>query len=169
VEDGSFEVLEQILSMPPAGSPIETEGTFTPLMSATKYGRLDMCRILIAQGSSSEFYDDNGYGLLYHALTKLKNRSSTSIFELVNFLLENGTPLTLNCRPDTEDPILTLAVDVCLDNQKFVDESLGVRLCELLIKHGADINAFNIGKRTPLHRAAQYAYLKTMSQFLTQN
>jgi ankyrin repeat protein len=141
VDGGSFEVLQKILNAIPPATKIGAAGTYTPLMNAAFHGHLNMCRLLVARGSDPKAIATTGRSLLSYALfNKGAGSSSESIIGLVEFLIEAGAEVNPPIPPDMHSP-LGDAIVMALGCQKFVDEKLGQKVCELLIKHGADLNS----------------------------
>jgi ankyrin repeat protein len=151
VDGGNYEIFKYILdSLPSEACKPPRLAAYTPLAHAAKAGRLDMCRLLVARGAVLVNVD-GGRSIISDVLSKNATRSINSIIELVQFLIENGAPVKSSVH--TESSPLSAAVTLALNAQRFVDEGLGVKLCELLIKHGADVcepDSFG----TPLHRVA---------------
>jgi ankyrin repeat protein len=139
VGSGDLEILSQVLV---AASPEDyagLDGTLTPLMLAARFGRLDMCQLLIKHGVSPKTSVHGRRGLLDYALSEKDMRPSASILELVEFLLKSGAPVSSNSSPGPS-PVLVRAINIGLLNQQFADESLGFELCKMLIDHGADVS-----------------------------
>jgi ankyrin repeat protein len=135
---GNLAVLEKILAKLQVATGIGSisERGRTPLMQAANCGRMDMCAALIKHGADTKVCTDVGRNVLSYALSEGPERSGETIFGITKLLLESETPVNPN-----NSPPLIRAVDLCLNNQKFIDDNLSSKLCELLIKHGADVNA----------------------------
>jgi ankyrin repeat protein len=118
------------------------------MLRAAGNQRLDMCKLLIQRGADPRVCDKDGRGPLNHALTDPFCRDSKSIVEFVEFLIESGAPT--NTIDVFEQP-LTSAIRICLNNQKFIDDGVGQRLCGLLIKGGAFVNSVGPDNSSPLH------------------
>jgi ankyrin repeat protein len=154
VETMDIDILRQILDIVPAGENLEDEETYTPLMSAARIGRPDMCRLLIERGGNPKAYDEAGRGLFHHALSEPINHSSGSIIEIVKLLLEASAPLNLRSGADKCSLLLNMTIELCLDNQQFVDDGLGVKLFELLI-HSASLKKIDINLDATLYHVAK--------------
>jgi ankyrin repeat protein len=164
VENGSIDVLRQVLNTIPPNSCSGIPGEYSPLMRAAKTARLDMCRLLLERGADIKNCNSQGISALHYALFRARPAiPSQPIIDLVEFLLENGVPVRssvespqhiINAKDFIVEnyPPLNSAILLALENQHFVDERLGVRLCEMLISRGADVNAANETGGTPLHQ-----------------
>jgi ankyrin repeat protein len=151
VEGGNAEILELILDSIPQDSCTKSgDREYTPLIHAARLGRLDMCRLLISRGSDPK-NAPYGRSIIVDALSKDAGHTSNSIIDLVQFLLEKGSPVNPSAHSNRSP--LGAALDLSLKFQNYVGEELAVRLCELLIKHGADVNATD-SFGAPLHRVA---------------
>jgi ankyrin repeat protein len=149
IDVGNLELLRQIMDIAPSQKTcIGAQGERSPLMHAASCGRLDMCKLLLEQGADPKVYSHDGENALSCAL--LNDLSLKSIVKLVEFLIKSGVPVGPPPCAQTQ-PILTRAIEVCLDNQQHGDGGQGLKLCELLIRHGTDVNAVDGKEWTALH------------------
>jgi ankyrin repeat protein len=160
VDSGSLATLKLVLDLVPPDVLICANGSYTPLLHAAQCGQIEMCRLLLERGSDPKVRGSYGQSLLSHALSTSRPRPSKSILELVEFLLESGAPVRpIGC---SSASVLRDAIDLCLNNQEHINESLGLKLCELLINAGANVNAVYL-KESALHRIVSH-YARTDGQ-----
>jgi ankyrin repeat protein len=140
IESGSLPIFRKILDIAPSKAYIVgTKNSYTHLVHAVQLSDIKMCSMLIERGANPKFCDKDGKGLLYYVFGGSIHRSGHAIFELVSFLLKSGT-LVNKSPPANDISILQRAVHFCVANQSFIDDGLGIKLLELIIRAGANVN-----------------------------
>jgi ankyrin repeat protein len=114
----------------------------TPLMEAAFNAQLDVARLLLERGAKLDARDDVGFGALHYAVLSPMHEGADAP-GMVRLLLERGA-----------DPNIGLGeVDTPLHRSVFYAPP---EVWQLLLDHGARIDAKNIYGMTPLHFAASY-------------
>lgn len=130
----------------------ETDGVFhfvTPLWCATVAGKLSVVQCLVELGANINSVSDTATGC-----TAVRVACFFSHYGIVNYLVENNA--------DILTP--SFSGGTCLINSIQLP-----KLCELLIDHGADVNAQDRNGRSALHHAIGGHYNTTVKLLLTNN
>jgi ankyrin repeat protein len=123
--------------LPDRGSRYLTPGGLTPLMYASRDGRLESARLLIQNGANIEATDPNG-------ITPLLMAISNNQIETAKFLIERGAPINVvdwYGRSPLWQAVEVRNMDV--DNSTFVngvDREPVLGLIKILLEKGADPN-----------------------------
>ncbi|CAH0046457.1 unnamed protein product [Clonostachys solani] len=108
----------------------------TPLHTTSLYlGKLEMTQLLVSLGANPNALSKEGQ----NSLSMDRNAEEPAL--VADYLLEHGARLVIDIKGAT--PL------------HMVGSMGSVELVDVLLKHGADINAQDIKKMTPLHHAAQ--------------
>jgi ankyrin repeat protein len=119
----------------------------TPLHLTVSRGLPEITRILIERHADINARDYYGRTPLHQATTGLNTEASDdNCFEVARILLEHGAHV------DTQDEYYH---STPLHSASFCGS---VRLAELLLQHGADVNMRNIDGQTPLHATLDGGY-----------
>ncbi|MEP6962318.1 MAG: ankyrin repeat domain-containing protein [Acidobacteriota bacterium] len=126
--------------IPENGSQTPTQGGFTPLLYATRDGRIDMVQSLVAKNADLELAEANG-------ITPLQMAIANENIALARYLLDRGA------NPNSQDAYgrtpLWLAVELRdvetgpnrTEHENGVDRAAALELIRDLIKRGANVNA----------------------------
>lgn len=117
----------------------------TPLHVAAESGSVECVKILIEKGATINSKDITGCSPLHVALEKPGNSICIKI------LLDNGINI------HTVELYGLSPIHIAVGHPEYID---------ILVKHGADINAKNIHDDTPLHRAATFTFYKSIYTLL---
>jgi ankyrin repeat protein len=114
----------------------------SPLQQATKAGNFEIVKFLIANGANV----NSAVGVFTRGQTPLHYTADKGFIEIAKFLIEKSA--NLEAKNDSES-FLALGTPLCsaAANGK-------VSMVELLIKSGANVNAFDGNGNTPLHQAS---------------
>jgi ankyrin repeat protein len=112
-------------------SVIQTDGIFSPFHYASTYGKLDFIQLFLESGFPINVCDCDGS-------TPLMLCAASGNYESIVYMLQNGSNLGA----------LNYAGKSAIH---FAMESMNVKVVELLIEFGADVNAKSIDDSTPLH------------------
>jgi ankyrin repeat protein len=119
----------------------------TPLHLTVSRGLPEITRILIERHADIDARDYYGRTPLHQATTGLNSEASDdNCFEVARILLEHGAHVDTQDDFDHSTP---------LHSASFCGS---VRLTELLLQHGANVNMRNINGQTPLHAALDGGY-----------
>ena len=131
---------------------IEGDSGATLLHTAARQGRLRMVDFLLARGIPIGARNKAGFTALHKA-------ADGGHAEVVGELLRQGAQPDSIGRADATP--LHLAANGC-----FADEERYVEVIEILLEHGATVNARSDNGRTPLHRAAVWGRRKILKTLL---
>jgi ankyrin repeat protein len=139
IEGGNLAVFKKVLDVAPSKAFITgIKDTYTPLMHAAHLAHLGMCKMLIDRGASPKLCNKDGLNSLYYALQCSSQVPSASTVEMVKLLLEKGG-LINKPYPNDISPMQCAAL-LWMSNKRFAHEGLAIKLFELMLDHGADIN-----------------------------
>lgn len=116
----------------------------TPLWCASVAGKLPVVKCLVQHGASVNSVSDTGS-------TPVRSACFMTHLEIVRYLVERGADIL---KPNYNG-------GTCL-----INSVQSVKLCEFLLKHGADVNAQDIQFKTALHYAIQEHRFETTKLLL---
>lgn len=125
---------------------------------AVENNNLEMAKLLIAAGENVNLESDSGRPLLDYAIWHEYEPTKKADFkEMINLLVSHGADLNIKYGSKKTTALHELVGSMrCVDTEGSLKEQCKTlsEMAELLIKSGADVNAFNINSDTPLHFAA---------------
>ena len=166
------------------------EDHWTPLHIASQHGKLEMARLLLDHGADVDAEADNGEKPLHRASyssqegavrvaqlliehgtdvntrrndhqTPLHAASYFGNFEIVSLLLNHGADSEANAEGDMgERPLHKVSYGECKSQED------GVRVAQLLLEHGADVNTRRVDYQTPLHAASYFGNVEIVRLLL---
>ena len=169
-----------------------TKDHLTPLHLASRYGKLDMVRLLLDHGADPEA---NGEGeKTLHKVSYGEYRSQEDGVRVAQLLLERGADVNTRCN-NHQTPLHIASyvgnveiVRVLLDHGadpeavaegdmgekplhmvsygKYRSQHDGVRVAQLLLEHGADVNTRRDDHWTPLHIASHFGDIEIVRLLL---
>lgn len=163
---GGVPDVEKIFKRDPGAINTQDDDGMTPLAGAVVQEQMDVVRFLLDNGADPNIPNKNGLTPLEHAC----GRDKTNALVLAKLLLAKGA--LVNPTNITEYPIPPLDWAISSDNLDLVKLLLkhgatikvsylasaadrgDVEIAEILIAHGADVNATNADGSTALHNAA---------------
>ncbi len=122
--------------------------TITPLMLSLKKYSYNIAKLIMSYNPDINFIDETGRTALYMACNK--NSPDT-----VKLLLERGADVTVNAKNKDHIPMMSVVYD---------DKTIGI--AKLLIKYGADVNAFD-GINSVLYNAVWYQSVEIVKLLLS--
>ena len=152
--DGDEQEVRRLLSE--GASPNGTGAGEPPLVTAVQRGHTGVTRVLLEAGADPNRLPPGTGDPLLHLAVRTRDLA------LVKLLLEHGAAVgAVSQREDRQNP--DHAGDSALHEAAAFGES---RLCEQLVRAGADPNAVNRRGLTPLHHAAGAGHVETAACLL---
>jgi ankyrin repeat protein len=121
----------------------------TALATASKAGKYKCVKLLLEHGANVEATDTEGYGVLYSAV------AFGRCYKCVRLLLEHGAKVETAISPSGGYPALFIA-----------SHQGNVCVASLLLKYGADVDAYDSRKVTALATASKYGKYKCVKLLL---
>ncbi|KAJ1467143.1 A designed selected ankyrin repeat protein in complex with the Map kinase Erk2, partial [Baffinella frigidus] len=126
----------------------------TSLMAAIDQGHAEAAQLLIQNGASVHYKDDNGEGLLHQAAFGYAPFED-GVVGVARVLLQNGVDIEARC------PSGRTALHIAASGK--------AALVRLLLQYGADVTATTLRGLTPLHWAAFHGSDLEVVQMLLEN
>ncbi|RWS26719.1 Protein fem-1-like protein [Leptotrombidium deliense] len=150
---GNVDIVEYLITE--CSADVEQKGVYevpddssihyvTPLWCAAVAGKLNVLKCLVKYGANVNSVSDTGS-------TPARSACFMTHLDIVSYLMENGANIL---KPNFNG-------GTCL-----INSVQSVPLCELLLKHGADVNAQDIQCKTALHYAIQEHRFETTKLLL---
>lgn len=135
---GSTEMIELLISLDATIECRNRDGA-TPLLKASEANQSTTVSILLRKGADVSVKDNSGWGVLHYAV----HSSAVDVLRVLFFQNEGA-----RIDPNSRCPAGKTALH-------FAAENASLEPAEILLDHGADIEArdFSMRKRTPLHLA----------------
>ena len=147
VKNGDLRQLKNLLEKAPDLVNKKNQNNETPLILASKYGHIEIVKLLVSKGANLNTQDKNGWSSLHYA--------AWSSAEIAQLLISKGADVDLRS-VFGESPLFEY---INMGNQE---------MAELLLSKGADINSKNNRGETPLHRAAGEGNKKMVDFLISQ-
>jgi ankyrin repeat protein len=172
--------------------PVQIKNGQTPLHLASLFGRLDIARVLLGHGATTNLPDRFGRTPL-HLVTEGACNSEQDRIRIVQLLLENGadinaqdednaTPLHLASHDGRVEIARTLLEGAAAANSKdgqgrtplhsvaegryLYSEGDGIRVVRLLLERGAEVDAQDEDNISPLHLASYHGRVEIVRALL---
>ena len=139
---GTTDMIELLISLDATIECRNKDGA-TPLLKASEANQSTTISILLRKGADVSVKDNNGWGVLHYAV----HSSAVDVLRVL-FFQNEGAQIDLNSKCPAGKTAL-----------HFAAENASLEPAEILLDHGADIEArdFSMRKRTPLHLAVSKA------------
>jgi ankyrin repeat protein len=147
IDSGDIAVFRKVLDIITAKNYLGVKDAHAPLSMAALHGNLDMCKLLLERGADPNLCGIDGRYPIHYVFLNSAKHPVSAVFNLIELLLKNGVP---PINTNSVYPHLVSAIHLCVGDRRFIDEGLDIKLFELLIRRGADVNAeSSLG--SPLH------------------
>ena len=149
-ENGNLDCVKVFLVKYGANADFQNLRGETPLMVASRKGRVDVVSFLVEHGADMNLQNKKG-------LTALMTACLFNFVDVVNFLVEHGANVNLQSKDGDTALFLILCEVECYSDAYCCD------VLSCLIKNGADVNACTHDNRTPLMIASRNGHLNAVT------
>lgn len=150
---GDIDTLSSILKTKISVNLMSGELKDTPLMIACRYGMDDIARLCLNYGARNDPHPDFGQTALHCAV-------ESKSFGCVRILLDAAAP-------SGSDSLISNLKDTNGNSSLHLASRIGdIRICKLLVSHGADISLRDSNFRTVLHISSYYGHKNILSYLL---